>query len=598
MTSYNDILASSSMTAPQTAYQRVTSPTPALNQDLQGAGYFQNLSVNGNPAEQSSAKSWLARHNPLSNPVQPTQSVAPKVSSGSQGVGMYQGQAITPGNDQQIQDQINAINARMNPVNSNVPSYSQPMTGVIGGKSYSSPNNTNNNFSLGKADSVDSGMLNSNNTLSSILDTHSNAMTGLQNGSGSQVASNNLYQELANQTYNSSLYSPQQKQAIQQLSDINSNIFTQNLADNRMIKQMQEDGTLTKEQATAFTSEAKRRNDAQLADLSVAQNAQANTVGVLGDLQKNQIGALQNLSGLLQPQQVAPGSSLYNPVTGVQYQGQGGSPQAILSYAQQLISNDQSQGTLKTDANGDINLGYYQSAAQQAFSGGASGMNQMGANQSSGNQLQSVAQMLVSGQLSPSNIPSGLNQATVLQAANQLSMQTTGQPFNANQAQANYAATQAALIQSATTYRTLANAQSTANKHLDDLQTYYDSLGGLSKGIPLTNSIVNWIKNQYGDAALGNYQLQLQFARGEIAKVLAGGGAPSESENKDAYNLLPDNMAPGQIAGKITAAKKAMNEKIAEYSNTSNVPQYGKQNTSTPSGGIIQTKYGAINPAL
>lgn len=434
-------------------------------------------------------------------------------------------------------------------------------------------------------------------SLPSLLDTHDQQLSDLfgTNPNG-KVASDNLYSTVANQLYNTSLYSPDQLQGIQSLSDINSKVFATQLADQRMIKQLQENGQLTKGQAADFTSESTRRNNADLANLAVAQNAQANSNGVLADYQKNSVDSLSTLLGSLKGEAIAPGSSVFNPITGVQYQGNGGSPQAILGYAQQLIANDQSQGTLRMTPTGEIDTNYYQSAAQQAFSGGQGLGNNQTPQPQGDNQLTQIAQALVSGTLSPSNIPQGLNQATVLNAANQLSMQTTGQPFDANKAQANYAATQAALTQNATTFRALSAAQSTAVSHLDDLQNYFNALPASSKtGAPAVNGISNWVASNFGSGSVQSYNTTLQAARGEIAKVLAGGGAPSDSENKAADAVLPDNMSPNQIAGAIQAAKTLMAQKIAEYSSTSNVPQYGQDNGQQQTGsGVVQTKAGAI----
>jgi len=483
--------------------------------------------------------------------------------------------------------QSTGVNAGINPYT--LQPYDTP-------PAYTPPSNLSpKNFNVDMPSTIDSSHLGSSYDMNSLLDNHVNSLTGLMNGTNMGVPSDSLLSELAGKIYTASQYSPDEQGALQNLADINSRINVTNLAARRQIQQLQEDGQITKDQAAAFISDSQRRSDQQLADLATAQSAQSNTLGVLGQIRGNQLTAYQNLAGLLQPTQVSPGSSLYNPITGVNYQGGGGSPQAILSYAQQLIQNDQSQGTLRTTPTGQIDTNYYQQAAQMAFSGGSLG-NSMGSTQggSGTNQLQSVAQMLVNGTLSPSNIPAGLNQAVVLQAANQLSLQTTGQPFDANKAQANYGATQAALTQNATTFRALSNAQSTAVSHLNDLQTYFDALPASSKtSITPLNGASNWIASIFGSGAVQSYNTTLQAARGEIAKVLAGGGAPSDSENQAAKSVLPDNMTPGQISGAINAAKLLMQQKIQEYSNTNNVPQYGQTQTST-TGGVVQTKVGDI----
>lgn len=66
--------------------------------------------------------------------------------------------------------------------------------------------------------------------------------------------------------------------------------------------------------------------------------------------------------------QVAPGSSVYNPLTGqTEFQGAGASPAQILSTAQNLAQLDQQQGTLQLNPDGGINMPYYQQQAASLF---------------------------------------------------------------------------------------------------------------------------------------------------------------------------------------------------------------------------------------
>ena len=343
--------------------------------------------------------------------------------------------------------------------------------------------------------------------------------------------SNSIQQNLYNQVGSLSQYSPEEQQALQAKAENDAKIFNTLLATRRQVKQLQEDGTITKEQGVSFISEAQRRADAQMADQAALGTYLNSSLDVLGKIRGNQLTAAQNQFGMITPTQVGIGSTLYNPITGVQYQP-GGQAQT------------------------------------------------------------SIAQALVDGTMSPNQIPSGVNPAVVFQQANELSLKTKGIPFNANESQANYAATQAALTQNATTFRALSNAQATAVTHLDDLSGYFDQIA--KTGFPIVNKMTNWISGALGSEALQSYNTALQAARGEIAKVLSGGGAPTDSDKASANAVLPDNMSPGQFKGAVETAKLLMQQKIAEYSNTGNIPQFGQQQQTT-GGNVIQTKVGAVD---
>lgn len=188
-----------------------------------------------------------------------------------------------------------------------------------------------------------------------------------------QVVSNNPYQDLFNQYGQTARYSPEEIQAIQQKKQIQQDQLSAQLGTIRQLRQMQEDGTLTKEQAAGFISESQRRAADYQATL--ANNLGQVNVGLdtAAMMRQNALGAITGQFGMLQPTQVSPGSSLYNNITGVQYQGTGAAPDKIASLAQQMAQNDQSYGTLITNPDGSINQNTYYQRAQSLLSGGQGG---------------------------------------------------------------------------------------------------------------------------------------------------------------------------------------------------------------------------------
>lgn len=192
------------------------------------------------------------------------------------------------------------------------------------------------------------------------------------------VPSDNLLSSVVGQIYNASQYSPGEQNALQQYSQTQGQILQTQLAARRQIQQLQQDGSLTAAQAASFTQEAQRRSDADLADLATQQSGNTLSLQTLGMLRQNQLGALQNVAQFLQPMQVPPGSTLYNPITGVQYQGAGASPAQIAQQASTFITQDQSTGNLQLNPDGTINQQYYQNKAQSYYGGNASYGQQQG----------------------------------------------------------------------------------------------------------------------------------------------------------------------------------------------------------------------------
>lgn len=199
---------------------------------------------------------------------------------------------------------------------------------------------------------------------------------------------------------------------------------------------------------------------------------------------------------------------------------------------------------------------------------------------SGGDVIQSTAQGLVNGTINPNQLsPRSPGYLQILQLANQLSMQQTGQPFDAATAEQNYNAKQQAVNQSATDFRTLQLANQTAIDHLAQLTEL--SAAATRTSSPLANDAILYTKGTIqGDKNYTSYLSAINVVRGEVAKVLGGGQTTVESLN-EAKSILPENLGHTALLDAIQNVKQLMASKIAEYSKLNNVAQYGSPSSGT-----------------
>lgn len=174
--------------------------------------------------------------------------------------------------------------------------------------------------------------------------------------------------------------------------------------------------------------------------------------------------------------------------------------------------------------------------------------------------------------------------------------------FNPTTSNQNASARNTALQSNATQGITLQRSADSANKALDTLQNFFSQLpSATTGGIPATNSIATWFAQQFGNSGAGEYETTLQDARAQLEGVLTATGAttPTGAE-ATAKAYLPDGMTPGQFQSKLDAARQLVQQKVAAFTQTGNVPQYqnGTSNSGNSSGGTINTPYGSINPSL
>lgn len=246
-----------------------------------------------------------------------------------------------------------------------------------------SQNSGGQNYSINPGPTIGSNSTNGTMTTADALAAAASARAGLMNGTApaGTVPSDNLYQSVVNGIFNASQYSPQELSALDQYNQTQAKIIQTQLAARRQILDLQQSGQITKAEGAAFITEAQRRSDAQLADLAASQAGNTLSLQTMGMLRQNQLGAYQNIASLIKPEQVAPGSTLVNPINGAPtYQGMGASPATIAGQAATFIAQDEATGNLNLNPDGTINQQYYQNKAQSYYSNGLiPGQNQGGA---------------------------------------------------------------------------------------------------------------------------------------------------------------------------------------------------------------------------
>lgn len=452
--------------------------------------------------------------------------------------------------------------------------------------------NAQKNFAVTPSSTVSSDNLGGGTTTSDLLANRNALQSDVLNGTNTTATpSNNLLANVAGQVYQASQFSPQQVSAMQNLSDINNQIAAQQLAERRQIQDLQSDGSITKDQANQYISDFQTRANRQLADLATQQTAASNNLGVLNSVQQNQVTALQNYAGLLQPQSVAPGSTLYNPVTGVQYQGTGAAPAQIASTAQQLEQSAIQTGSVVTNADGSINHDYYTQQAQNYYNTGTYG-NSTGT--------------ATSGNLANSGL-SQINQSyvTTTQDGTQYVSQDKLSNLSSVQQQAAAAQYAAAGIPVLTTDQTskIQNIDVT-RQNLDGLQTLVTGIDpntGQQVSSPLlgsgvfgrigsavSNTVSSATQSNPNTAAFNNYRLT---AINTLQSLGAGSGGSriTASEIATAVDNLPN------LTDNIETAKAKLSIVDGYLDKWQNELLPNNTSSAGNGGSIVQTQAGAVS---
>jgi hypothetical protein len=201
--------------------------------------------------------------------------------------------------------------------------------------------------------------------------------------------------------------------------------------------------------------------------------------------------------------------------------------------------------------------------------------------------VQSYAQQVKDGSMTR-DVAEGHLSAYGIAGTNALN-EVLGSNFNTNASNASATTTaQGQQIQTQT---------KTANDALDTLGTSFASLGGLQKGgIPVTNSIAQWIGTELGDSALSKYKSNLADARAQLVGVLSQAGGTPTGNEATAMQYLPDNMTPSMFAqnvGTVQApgiVRTLMQQKVNQFTGS------GSQNQTSGSqtGGVQYNTDGTL----
>lgn len=302
------------------------------------------------------------------------------------------------------------------------------------------------------------------------------------------------------------------------------------------------------------------------------QNTGLSSAGGLGNTtQSNQITGQNAVVGATAPQLGQYGSTYYNPQTGgsntnaTPSSPTSGQASGMIQQINQAVAAYQAANPGKPlpqalqDEISSVESNIASSA--QGGSSGTSSLNPI-------NNLQSIAQQVVNGQISPSQGYALGGSVANFQGALNQAIQQASPGFDTAKAQGAYDAKLASETQTGTTGGQVKKAADAALPAIDAVQSAYDALGKYSKGgdsgIPLLSEIAqnSALQTGSGRVAVSNYRGALAEARAKIDSVLA----PSigvDAASAQASNLLPENMLPAEIPGKISAAKNYINQFVA-----------------------------------
>lgn len=176
---------------------------------------------------------------------------------------------------------------------------------------------------------------------------------------------------------------------------------------------------------------------------------------------------------------------------------------------------------------------------------------------------QSLAEQLVHGFLAPSELSKrttgSVSYNTVLKAADDYSMLTTGKHFDIAKSDRNYK------------FANTPNTQNTLN-YLGSLVGSADEKGNLNGGnlgdlktlsnqitrtnFPALNDAAGWVRYSAGDPKIAQFQATATEVADQVAKILQGGGTgsgTSDAKLQQAVNLFNTGFSKKQLAGVIDA---------------------------------------------
>jgi hypothetical protein len=192
----------------------------------------------------------------------------------------------------------------------------------------------------------------------------------------------------------------------------------------------------------------------------------------------------------------------------------------------------------------------------------------------SGNIIDQAAQQLVDGTQAPSQVKSrGAISQAIFDKANQLSLAQKGVPFDQQQAEINFGNREAA--------RPIINLEQSVESHLDTV--LQDSKALTRSDSPGLNQAQFAIQQKTGPGpALTKYLQAIQDAKGEISKLLAGNGAPTDETRNEANAMLNEFLGHGDLTAQIDQIRQLAQQKVAAYTNNNNGAQQSLSVSSSP----------------
>jgi len=200
--------------------------------------------------------------------------------------------------------------------------------------------------------------------------------------------------------------------------------------------------------------------------------------------------------------------------------------------------------------------------------------------------VQSLAQQVISGQISPSQADAMLgNNLGLTTQLNQTILGMNPQ-FNRVEAEARAGATTSEIGQTGTTGGMLTKAADNATKAMGTLQHAYGLLADIQKTqVPGWNKLVTGLSGLtgVGIAETQAYNTALQEARAAVSSVLSAAGNTPTFSDSTASAILPEGAGPDQINAAITTIQELINQKVSSFTNS------GQQ-----SGTVVNTSAGPI----
>lgn len=171
------------------------------------------------------------------------------------------------------------------------------------------------------------------------------------------------------------------------------------------------------------------------------------------------------------------------------------------------------------------------------------------------------AQMLVNGKLSPGELSKrGATYGAILNAANAISMATTGKPFDISKADRDYKFAIRPQTQDTLNYLKSLVGTSDANGkfvggNLQELENISNSIN--RSKFPGLNDVQKWTSLATGDASYAQFQAVATEVADQVAKILQGGGSGGTSDAKlqQAANLFKTGFNKEQLKGVITSLR-------------------------------------------